>query len=237
MTAPALHLQDVQVQRRSGGAVFTLGVEALTLLPGALVAVTGASGTGKSTLLDVVALARRPSRAKRLEVAGQDASALWARGATDRLAALRARHFGYILQTGGLVPYLTIRANAELAQGLAGMREPRRIVTLAAHLGLDALLDRMPGALSVGQRQRAAILRALAHRPALLLADEPTASVHPDMAADIMSLLAQEAREAGAAVLIATHDAPLARQAGCTELPLRSLAGRAASLLSMAGAS
>lgn len=221
MTTTPLRLEGVVATRRAGGAAFTLEVEALRLDPGALVAVTGASGTGKSTLLDVAALARRPDAVGRLEVAGIDAAALWARGASDALAGLRARHFGYVLQTGGLVPFLTIGANAELAQDLAGRRDQTHLAALAERLGIGALLNRMPASLSVGQRQRAAILRALAHRPALVLADEPTASVHPDMAAAILALLAEQAREAGAAVLLATHDAPAAHAAGFLEMALQ----------------
>lgn len=221
MTTP-LRLEGVVVTRQSGGARFTLEVEALSLASGALVAVTGESGSGKSTLLDVAALARQPDRATRLEVAGTDAAALWRRGARDALAALRARSFGYVLQTGGLVPFLSIGANAALAQDLAGRRDPARIAALAERLGVGGLLARMPGSLSVGQRQRAAILRALAHRPALVLADEPTASVHPDMATEILALLAEQARDAGAAVLLATHDAPAARAAGFVQHPLRA---------------
>jgi putative ABC transport system ATP-binding protein len=219
-TAP-LRLEGVVAARRAGGAAFTLTIEALRLAPGALVAVTGASGTGKSTLLDVAALARRPDAVAWLEVCGTDAAALWARGAKDALAGLRARHFGYVLQTGGLVPFLTVGANAALAQDLAGRRDPGHLAALAERLGIGALLARMPATLSVGQRQRAAILRALAHRPALVLADEPTASVHPDMAATILALLAEQARHAGAAVLLATHDAPAARAAGFLEIPLQ----------------
>lgn len=221
MTATPLRLEGVVASRRAGGSAFTLTVEALRLDPGALVAVTGASGTGKSTLLDVAALARRPDSAARLEVAGHDAASLWARGAKDALAGLRAQHFGYVLQTGGLVPFLSVGANAALAQDLAGRRDAAHLAALADRLGIGALLARMPASLSVGQRQRAAILRALAHRPALVLADEPTASVHPDMAATILALLAEQAQREGAAVLLATHDAPAASAAGFLELPLQ----------------
>jgi putative ABC transport system ATP-binding protein len=221
VTVAPLVLDGVVATRRAGGATFTLTVEALHLAPGALVAVTGASGTGKSTLLDIAALARRPDEAMRIEVCGTDAAALWSRGAKDALAKLRARHFGYVLQTGGLVPFLSVGANAALAQDLAGRRDAAHLAALAERLGIGDLLARMPASLSVGQRQRAAILRALAHRPSLVLADEPTASVHPDMAATILALLGEQAREAGAAVLLATHDAPAARVAGFREMPLQ----------------
>ena len=217
-----LRLEGVAVTRRSGGAAFSLDIEALALEPGALIAVTGESGSGKSTLLDVAALAREPDRATRLEVAGQDAAALWRRGARDALARLRARNFGYVLQTGGLVPFLSIGANAALAQDLAGRRDAARITSIAARLGLGGLLSRLPASLSVGHRQRAAILRALAHRPAIVLADEPTASVHPDMAGEVLALLVAQAHDAGAAVLLATHDAPAARAAGFAQIPLQS---------------
>lgn len=217
-------LRGVVSRRRSGNAVFTLTVPVLTLAPGALLAVTGASGTGKSTLLDVAALARRPDAAEALAVAGQDAAALWRAGRIEALAALRGACFGYILQTGGLIPFLTLRGNARLAQDFAGRRDNPRITALAEALGIAPLLDRFPDTLSVGQRQRAAILRALAHRPAVVVADEPTASVHPDMADTILALLAEQARGAGAAVLLATHDAAAARRHGFSEAPLRPMA-------------
>jgi putative ABC transport system ATP-binding protein len=169
----------------------------------------------------------------RLEVAGVDAAALWQRGAGDALARLRAQSFGYVLQTGGLVPFLSVGANAALAQDLAGRRDAARIAALAERLGIAGLLARMPETLSVGQRQRAAILRALAHQPALVLADEPTAALHPEMAVSILALLAEQARAAGAAVLLATHDAPAARTAGFHEVPLEPMPGGAASRLAM----
>ncbi|PZW46562.1 putative ABC transport system ATP-binding protein [Humitalea rosea] len=230
MTA-ALRLRGVVARRRSGNAVFSLDIPALTLPEGGLVAVTGASGTGKSTLLDVAALAARPETAAVLEVAGTDAAILWRRGRLEALAALRGASFGYVLQTGGLIPFLSLRDNARLAQDFSGRRDEARITRLAEALEIGELLGRLPAALSVGQRQRAAILRALAHRPSVVIADEPTASVHPDMAETILALLAEQAREAGAAVLLATHDAAAAARHGFALAPLLPVPGEAASVL------
>lgn len=227
----ALRLRGVIARRRSGPAVFSLEVPALDLPAGGLVAVTGASGTGKSTLLDVAALAARPEAAAVLEVAGTDAAALWRQGRLETLAGLRGACFGYVLQTGGLIPFLTLHENARLAQAFSRRRDEARIRHLAEALGIAALLGRLPVALSVGQRQRAAILRALAHRPGVVIADEPTASVHPDMAETILALLADQAREAGAAVLLATHDAAAAARHGFALAPLRPVPGQMASIL------
>ena len=117
-------------------------------------------------------------------------------------------------QTGSLLPFLSLRDNIMLPQRILGRADPAHTVALAARLGIAAVLDRMPAQVSVGQRQRAAIARALAHRPSVVLADEPTASVHPAQADDILNLLTQTAAEDGAALVISTHDAARALAAG-----------------------
>lgn len=216
MADPALALRHVT--RRRGG--FVLRVERFAVDAGEAVAIAGESGAGKSTLLDILALALKPDEAGELSIAGHDAALLWRHDRLDALAGLRAAHLGYVLQQGGLLPFLTVRQNILLPQQLAGRIDRARIEELAQRLGIADQLDRKPAALSVGQRQRAAIARSLAHRPEIVLADEPTASVHPAMADTILALLAATARDFGVALVLATHDPPRALAAGFALLPL-----------------
>ncbi len=210
----ALDLAGVARTQASGAARFVLEIPRLTLAAGEAMALVGPSGAGKSTALDLAALALAPDRAERLAVAGTDAAPLWRAGDREALAALRARAIGYVTQTGALLPFVSVGRNIALTQHLSGRRDPALIARLADRLGIATELDKPPAALSVGQRQRAAIARALAHRPALVLADEPTAALHPEMADTVLTLLVEHCAEQGAALLVATHDAERAAAHG-----------------------
>lgn len=179
----------------------------------------GPSGSGKSTIFAVLALALRPDQTVEFEVGGSDVAALWRENQLDRLGAIRARGIGFVPQTGGLLPFLSLRANISLPLELAGCADPARVTELAAGLDIEAALDRRPADVSVGQRQRAAVARAVVHRPVVLLADEPTAAVHPVQARVTLDLLA--AMATNAALLIATHDVALAERAGLAIAPMR----------------
>lgn len=233
-SAPTLLLQDVIIRHKAPGGApgFELVIEEFSITRGEALALVGPSGSGKSTLLDLLALARRPSSTGRFLLtprAGKsiDLGAVWRAGDDDSLTAIRAAHFGYILQTGGLLPFLSVRRNIALSQAVLGRPDPAHIEALAARLEIAALLERMPATLSVGQRQRVAIARALAHRPEILLADEPTASVHPALADTILALLIEQAREQDTALILATHDPDRAARHGFTILPIRTEAGNA----------
>jgi len=185
---------------------------------GERVVVVGQSGSGKSTLLDLVALLAAPDTAGHFILdpgdGPMDVAALWAKGDRNSLTRLRARNVGYVLQTGGLLPYLSVRENILLARRLLGLAVPGPLANLAAAVGLTNLLDRLPAQLSVGQRQRAAVARALAHEPRLLLADEPTAALDPGLAGQVMEALLSATANIGAALVLVTHDMALATRVG-----------------------
>ena len=216
-----------------GHAGFVLEIESLSLHRGEAVALHGPSGAGKSTLLDLLALARAPQAATVFALAPRagpalDLRAMWARGQDAAITDARARHYGYVLQQGGLLPFLDVLANIGMPLALQGRTASGRIRALAERLDIAGLLARMPASLSVGQRQRVAIARALVHAPDIVLADEPTASVHPGMADTVMALLREEAAAAGAALLLATHDPDRAARLGFRLLELRPDPGGAA---------
>ena len=225
MTAPALAIEDMSIERRTAESSLTLVVEELALSRGEAVALTGASGCGKSTLLDVLAMVLWPDDIGRMRVRMpddrvRDITTILREKRQSEAARLRAAAYGYVLQTGGLLPFLTVRQNAEVADP-AGTHTPRamqeRIAGLADKLKIAPKLDVLPGALSVGERQRAAILRALAKGPTILLADEPTANLDPETGLASLQLLLDTATTSGAAVLVVSHDHALVRGAGLPE--------------------
>ncbi len=192
----------------------------LDIHPGAKLAFVGESGSGKSTLLELLAMILRPSASEGFfftpceNGSRYDIAASWQRGDADALAELRGRHIGYVLQSGGLLPYLSVRDNIELSRRL--LRLP--VADSAQHWGerlhIAPQLDKLPGELSVGQRQRAAIARALAHEPRVLIADEPTASIDPVNAERIMKLMTSLVDELGVTLILASHAHGLARRSG-----------------------
>jgi len=217
--APVYALRDVMVRRVSGPAVFELHVPELTVARGGVVFLIGPSGSGKSTLLDLLAGTLAPSRAAAFTLDDGatppvDLAALWRGRRLDALAELRARHIGYVLQTGGLLPYLSVAENIALTARIAGQVDRGHVAGLVERLGLGRLAGLLPGRLSVGERQRVAIARALAHRPAVVLADEPTASLDPPTADRVFALLVETAERLGVTAIIASHDWSRAEASG-----------------------
>ncbi len=207
-----MRVRDLRIRREKNGSSFTLLAPCLDVAYGKVLAVVGTSGCGKSTLLDMLALILRPDSAEAflLRQGGRDED-LFA-SSPARLAEIRGRRIGYVLQSGGLLSFLSVMENILLPGRLLGMPADalrKRAGMLARMLGIEEQLSKKPQHLSGGQRQRVAIARALIHSPSLVLADEPTAAVDKSSAEDICSVFTKAVRETGAALVIVSHDRPL----------------------------
>ena len=208
---------------KNRGRAYRLKIPELEIRAGARLLLLGDSGSGKSTTLDLLALVLKPDRADdflwRPEAGAVDLKGLWQGRRAGRLGRLRREELGYVLQTGGLLPFLTVRENILLPARLKKMdsrAQNRRLDELLEKLRLGHLRAKFPGQISVGERQRCAIARAVIHGPALILADEPTASLDPPTADQVFELLLNLSRDS--ALIVATHDEGRARRHDFTVL-------------------
>jgi putative ABC transport system ATP-binding protein len=197
-------LQIQGLAKRYGQARIFEGVN-LELAPGEFVAIVGDSGVGKSTLLNCMA-GLDSWDAGQVLLCGQTLDGL----GDDARALLRRQHVGFVFQAFHVLPHLDVNQNIALPLMLLGRKEPERVSQLLDALGLSGLGERLPQQLSGGQLQRVAIARALVHRPALLLADEPTGNLDPDTSDKVFATLMEVVRETGLSALIATHNLALA---------------------------
>jgi len=209
-TEPSAMVTARGVSRTFGSghtAVQALRDVSFTARRGHLVAVCGRSGSGKTTLLNIIGGLDIPTSGQ-LEVAGHDMTTMPER---DRLA-LRRSTVAFIFQSFGLIPMLSAAENVGIPLRITGT-PPRareeRVATMLAIVGLSEHAAHRPGELSGGQQQRIAIARALAGRPALLIADEPTSQLDLETGRQIMRLLLTVVRSEGLTALVATHDEAL----------------------------
>jgi putative ABC transport system ATP-binding protein len=177
----------------------------LALDQGETLALTGESGSGKSTLLHLVA-GLDSFDSGEIEVSGQPLSRLKEAG----LAALRRGPVAVVFQQFNLVPSLTVAQNIALHARLCGRYDPAEAARMTGALGLAGFEDRYPDQLSGGQQQRVAIGRALAAKPALLLADEPTGNLDEAASDSILSLMLDLVAQSGTGLLLVTHSMPVA---------------------------
>ena len=181
------------------------------LAKGEYLALMGESGAGKSTLLNIIA-GLEPATEGEIILDGQ---ALDARN-DERITLFRRAKLGFIFQAFHLLPYLTVFENIALPLRLNRWKENdirQRLTEMLEAVGLAAKATALPRELSGGEMQRVAIARALAHRPTLLLADEPTGNLDPDTAQQILELLRNEIRRNGATAILVTHSGIAARSA------------------------
>lgn len=182
----------------------------LTVDKGEFVAIAGPSGCGKSTLLYLISGLATPTRGS-VMIDGKEIA-----GLSDReLSRFRGEMTGFVFQRFNLLPSLSIADNISLAERIRAGRQPNRerIRETLALVGLSGKEKRKPSTLSIGEQQRAAIARAIIHRPPLLLADEPTGNLDSANAAVVVETLATMHRELGQTILLVTHDESVARAA------------------------
>ncbi|HHJ16972.1 MAG TPA: ABC transporter ATP-binding protein [Gammaproteobacteria bacterium] len=224
-----LYLEDVHCRRGLQAQGFSVRIPSLSVERGEVIALTGPSGCGKSTVLEILGLVLRPDGAGAFawreggDSRPLDLAALWGAGSDRQLSGLRAERIGFVLQTGGLLPYLTVRRNIFLVRRLLGLSLQSTLVDeLVEALGIGHLLGRKPHQLSIGERQRASIARALAHEPALFLADEPTSALDPKLAGEVFELMMSAVEKTGSAAVIVSHDHDRVRACGLREIRAQS---------------
>lgn len=209
MSEPVVRLTALTRSFEQGGVRIDVlrGVD-LTIMPGEIVALLGPSGTGKSTMLQAVGLLEG-GFGGRIEIAGVDATDL---PSGDR-TALRRNHLGFVYQFHHLLPDFAAEENVLLPQLVAGKPRAEAIIRareLLGSLGLEHRLTHRPSQLSGGEQQRVAVARALANRPQLVLADEPTGNLDEVTADKVLAQFLELVRGQGSAALVATHNERLA---------------------------
>ena len=216
-------LKNVVKERLIDGVGFRLVVPDIQISAKENIALIGHSGCGKSTLLDILALISKPDELDQMSLhpvdgESHDIAKLWGSDKQSILSQIRKQHIGYVLQSGGLLPYLTVRENIELPRRLLSLPDDDSIGSISKVLGIDRQLDKLPGLLSAGERQRASFARALSHRPSILIADEPTAALDPITAQKIMAVVMEVIRGLNITLITASHD-----WAGVYKMELRTL--------------
>lgn len=212
---PATRLVEVKNLKKSYALGDTpvpvlLGVDLVIDKP-EVVALMGPSGSGKSTLLNILGCLDRPTSG-RYVLGGRDVSTL----TREEQAWVRLHYLGFIFQGFHLLPDSTVLENVALPMFYAGVgrkEREKRAADLLGRVGLSDRLDHRPNQLSGGQRQRVSIARALANRPRLLLADEPTGALDTRTGQEVLSLLHELHNETGLTILIVTHDPEVAASA------------------------
>jgi putative ABC transport system ATP-binding protein len=185
-------------------AVLAVDAANLRVAAGEFLAIAGPSGSGKTTLLNLIGCIDKPT-AGRIVLDGEDTTKLNA----ARTTALRREKIGFVFQTFNLIPVFTASENVEyplLLRGMSASERRKRVAAALESVGLTARAKHRPDLLSGGERQRVAVARAIVHRPALVLADEPTANLDTQNATQLIDLMRELNRSLGLTFIFSTHD-------------------------------
>ncbi|RZJ04645.1 MAG: ABC transporter ATP-binding protein [Brevundimonas sp.] len=209
MSNPVLSVRGLTrtYETASGGLTVLKGVD-LDVRPGEVVGLIGPSGSGKSSLLHAAGLLERPTSGE-IRIDGEDVGMLDERARTH----IRLAKIGFVYQFHHLLPEFDARDNVALPLRIAGVKQPEaraRAAEVLSALGLGERLTHQPAQMSGGEQQRVAVGRALANRPRLLLADEPTGNLDPATSQTVFEALHDLVKKTGVAALIATHNMELA---------------------------
>ncbi|MCC9601079.1 ABC transporter ATP-binding protein [Stieleria sp. JC731] len=186
--------------------VIAMQKASMVVKTGEVVALLGPSGSGKSTFLTSIGLINPPTSGT-ISIRGQ--MVLDGENPLVNLRSYRRQHIGYVFQKSNLIPFLSAIENVQIAMQLNGETRRasyRRAIDLMEYLGVADRANNLPSMLSGGQQQRVAVARALANRPSVILADEPTAALDGHRGRQVMELFAKVAHEQGSAVIVVTHD-------------------------------
>ncbi|HEY8156525.1 MAG TPA: ABC transporter ATP-binding protein [Myxococcota bacterium] len=210
---PLIEVRDLwRIYELGETRVTALQGVSLEIARGELVAVMGASGSGKSTFMNVLGCLDRATRGS-YRLAGRDVAGL----SSDERATIRNREIGFVFQSFNLVPRTSALENVELPLVYGGVppaeQRSRARASLRA-VGLEGRDDHLPNQLSGGQQQRVAIARALVNRPSLLLADEPTGNLDTRTSLELLALFQRLNHEDGITIVLVTHEQDIARYAG-----------------------
>jgi putative ABC transport system ATP-binding protein len=202
-----MNLEIQQLAKHYGDSPVFRNVS-LSLAPGEFVAIVGESGVGKSTLLNCMAGLDSWDHGS-VHLQGHNLGEL----NDEQRALLRRRHVGFVFQAFHVLPHLDVAQNVGLPLLLLGQPDDTRVQHMLDAVGLSGLGERLPQQLSGGQLQRVAMARALVHRPALVLADEPTGNLDPATATRVMDALLTQTRAQGSSLVLVTHSEAAAARA------------------------
>lgn len=217
-------IKDLTFRRPSSDGDFVLEIEQLEIKAGETIAFVGPSGCGKSTLIDILAFLLKHDGAEQFLFTPaentfdlSDETEL----KSNYFSNLRKKYIGYVPQVGGLVPSLSVQQNIELPGKLLGGADFENIEKVMSSLNILKCRNKRPDSLSVGERQRAAIARALSHSPPVIIADEPTAALDPNNSSRVMDLFLELAHSAGTTLLLVSHDHQRLSDLNLTEIELK----------------